>query len=135
MIKTTVSGPLVTLDAIDVLGEGDLPGVFRAFEEARRSGPFVVLTDTARLKSAPRQVISAFADHLKRYPQLAEGWLGDAVIVSSPAVRFILSTLMIIAPMPTEVKVFGQRSEARQWCAMILRQHGVVVPAELLRSA
>lgn len=134
-IKATVTGPLVTLDAIDVLDEADLRVLFAAFEEARRAGSFVVLTDTSRLKSAPRKVISVFADRLKEHPNLSGSWLGNAIVVTSPTVRFILSTLMIIAPMPTEVKVLAERAEARHWCAMLLRQNGLLVPAELLRSA
>lgn len=134
-IRATVTGPLVTLEAIGVLSEADLDVLFGAFERAHRAGPFVVITDTARMMSAPRRVVSAFADRLKETPHLTEKWLGDAVLVGSPAVRFILSTLLVIAPLPTEVKVFGQAVEARAWCAMLLRKHGIPIPHELLRSA
>jgi hypothetical protein len=133
-LKASVTGPLVVLEATDVLYDRDLDVLFGAFERARKAGPFVVLTDTVGLKSAPRAVISELASRLKEVPGLEEVWLGDAVVVSSAAVRFVLSTLLVIAPMPTEVKVFSQRMEARHWCAMLLRRHGLMVP-ELLRSA
>lgn len=135
MIRVTVTGPLITLNAMDVLEEADLDVLFEAFEDARRGGSFVVLTDTSRLRSAPRKVISLFADRLKLAPHLTDRWLGNAIVVGSPAFRFILSTLMVIAPMPTEVKVFATRAEAKPWCAMLLRSNGLLVPAELTRTA
>jgi hypothetical protein len=164
-IKATLSGALLTVEAIDVLSMDDLPSLFAAFDQAcgvapssrdgaasapgfrtndgvassRRPqappGPFVVLTDTTRMKAAPRAVISAFADGLKKRPELKAVWLGDAVVVSSPTVRFVLSTLLVVAPMPTEVKAFDQMQEAKRWCAWILRRAGVTVPAELARLA
>jgi hypothetical protein len=57
------------------------------------------------------------------------------VVIHSPAVRFILSTLLVVAPMPTEVKAFEHRSEARRWCGWILRRAGVPVPEQLQSSA
>lgn len=134
-IKATVSGPFVLIEAIDVLSVDDLPTLFDAFKAAARGGPFVVLTDTLAMQSAPRQVISAFADGVKKMPTVTKVWLGDAVVVKSPAVRFVLSTLLIVAPMPTEVKVFDGRQEARRWCGDVLRHANVPIPSELLRSA
>ena len=134
-IKSTLNGPFLTVEAIDVLSLDDLPSLLKAFENARQAGPFVVLTDTTQMKSSPRVVISAFAEGLKRMPSMSKIWLGDAVVVSSPAVRFVLSTLLIVAPMPTEVKVFENRSEARRWCVAILRKAGLGVPPDLLKSA
>jgi hypothetical protein len=133
-IKVTANGPFLTVDALDVLAEDDLPALFKAFETASRSGPFVVLTDTTSMKSSPRQVISAFADGLKRMPSLQKIWLGNAVVVNSAAVRFVLSTLLIVAPMPTEVKVFDQRMAARRWCGSILGREGITIPPQLLKA-
>ncbi len=134
-IKAAVTGSLVTIDCLDVLALEDLPVLFRAFEAARARGPFVVVTDTTHMKSAPRHVLTAFADDLKRIPSLSKIWLGDAVVIRSTAVRFIVSTLLVVAPMPTEVQVFDRNTEARAWCAGLLRKAGLVVPAELQRSA
>jgi hypothetical protein len=130
-IKTTITGPLLVIDALDVLSLNDLPQLFDAFDTAGRAGPFVVLTDTTQMKSAPRAVLSAFADGLKKKTSISKLWLGDAVVVSSPAVRFMLSTLLIVAPMPTEVKVFDQRQAAQRWCAEILRNAGISLPQPL----
>jgi hypothetical protein len=134
-IHATVTGSLVTLDCSGVLAESDLDPLFQAFETARAGGPFVVITDTIQMKSAPREVLSAFSDRLKRMRPLTDVWLGDAVVVNSATVRFILSTLLVVAPMPTEVKAFDHRSDAKRWCTWILRRSGVRVPAELLHSA
>lgn len=133
-IKVTTNGPFLTVDALDVLAEADLPTLFKAFETASRAGPFVVLTDTTSMKSSPRQVISAFAEGLKRMPSLSKIWLGNAVVVNSPAVRFVLSTLLIVAPMPTEVKVFDQKLEARRWLGSILGREGISLPPQLLKA-
>jgi hypothetical protein len=119
-IKATVTGRLITLECHAVLSEGDLDTLFEAFAEARKKGPFVVITDTTHMKSAPAGVIRTFSERLKRLPPLTGIWLGDAVVISSPAVRFIVSTLLMVAPMPTDVKVFERLLEARRWCTDIL---------------
>jgi len=134
-IKSTIHGPFLLVEAFDVLEMNDLPPLFSAFEAAHRAGPFVVLTDTMRLKSAPRAVIAGFADGLKRLPPLSKTWLGDAVVVSSPAVRFVLSTLFILAPMPTQVKAFDHFPDAKRWCIEVLGTRGLCIPAELRKSA
>jgi hypothetical protein len=125
----------VSLDCIDTLAVEDLGELFRAFEAAAKVGPFVVLTDTLHMKAAPRAVISAFSEGMKKRPLPPNTWLGDAVVVRSPAVRFILSTLLVVAPMPTEVKAFDKRTDAMHWCEWILRRAGLAVPPALMRSA
>ena len=134
-IRATQTGPLVLLECTGVLAEEDLGALFSAFETARRAGPFVVITDTLKMDSAPHAVLSAFSARLKQMPSLRKVWLGDAVVVSTAAVRFILSTLLVIAPMPTEVKAFDDMGDARQWCASVLRRAGVKTPLEMLKSA
>lgn len=133
-IRVTANGPFLKVEALDVLAVEDLAPLFKAFETASRAGPFVVLTDTTLMKSAPRQVISAFADGLKLLPPLSKIWLGNAVVVNSAAVRFVLSTLLIVAPMPTEVKAFDDLMEARRWCGSILGREGLTVPPHLLKA-
>ncbi len=133
-IKVTTNGPFLVVDALDALAIEDLPTLFEAFEKAAAAGPFVVLTDTTLMKSSPRQVITAFADGLKKMPSLSKSWLGNAVVVNSPAVRFVLSTLLIVAPMPTEVKVFDDRMAARRWCGSILGREGITIPPQLLKA-
>nr|AYM54429.1 hypothetical protein [Phaselicystis flava] len=134
-IRTTRSGPYLLVEASDTLVSSDLQVLFDALEASSKVGRFVVLTDTTALKSAPRSVISEFADLLKKKDYIAPNWLGDAVVVSSPAVRFVLSTLLMIAPLPTEVKAFDSRLEAQRWCAGILRRAGLDVPPQLKSSA
>ena len=133
-IRVHANGPFLTIEALAVLEVEDLPALFKAFAEAAPVGPFVVLTDTTGMKSSPRHVISAFADGIKSIPGLAKSWKGNAVVVSSPAVRFVLSTLLIVAPMPTEVKAFDNRMEARRWCGSILGREGVSIPPTLLKA-
>ena len=134
-IHTHASGPYLRVEAIDVLTQEDLPALFKAFEAAHRAGPFVVLTDTMQMKSAPRAVIAAFADGLKKIAPGSKNWVGDAVVVKSAAVRFVLSTLLVVAPMPTEVKAFDNPQEARRWCAWLLHRERITLPPELLRTA
>jgi hypothetical protein len=128
-IKAITTGPVLTLECLDVLTVEDLDPLFVAFERARKAGPFVVMTDTTHMKSAPREVISAFSNRLKQLPSLNDVWLGDAVVIHSAAVRFIVSTLLVVAPMPTEVKVFETVVEAKRWCSWLLRRNGLAVPA------
>ena len=133
-IRVIANGPFLTVEALDVLSVADLPALFTAFEKASTTGMFVVLTDTTTMKSSPRHVISAFAEGIKKMPSLSKSWLGNAVVVSSPAVRFVLSTLLIVAPMPTEVKAFDNRLEARRWCGSILGREGLTIPPQLLKA-
>jgi hypothetical protein len=128
-IHATYTGSVVTLECLDVLNEEDLDTVFAAFDRARKAGRFAVITDTTRMKSAPREIITAFASRLKEGPPLRDVWLGDAVVISSSAVRFIVSTLLVLAPMPTEVKVFETVSEAKRWTSWLLRRSGLAAPA------
>jgi hypothetical protein len=134
-IKASISGPLVVLDTSGVVTEDELGVLFDAFQKAAASGPFVVLTDTTEMKSAPRPVLVAFSNRIRQMPHVSRLWLGDAVVVTSTAVRFILSTLMVLAPLPTEMKLFPERAKARHWCAMLLRRHELPVPPELSRSS
>ena len=129
-IKATITGPLVMLDCIGILAEPDLDALFDAFAEARKKGPFVVITDTTHMKSSPAGVIRAFSDRLKKLPSLNKIWLGDAVVISSPAVRFVVSTLLMVAPLPTDVKVFERLVEARRWCTDILTRSNLTVPEQ-----
>ena len=129
-IKARITGPLITLDCQGVLAEEDLEPLFSAFAEARQKGPFVVITDTTHMKSAPTAVLRAFSDRLNKRPSLSRIWLGDAVVISSPAVRFIVSTLIMVASMPTEVKVFESLVQARRWSADILRRANLEVPEQ-----
>jgi hypothetical protein len=133
-IRVNTNGPFLKVEAIAALEVEDLPALFKAFEDAARAGSFVVLTDTTAMTSSPRHVISAFADGIKSIPGLAKSWKGNAVVVKSPAVRFVLSTLLIVAPMPTEVRAFDDRMEARRWCGSILGREGVTIPPQLLKA-
>src|SRR5438105_15197876 len=106
-IKITTTGPFVSADIHGDLALEDLEPLFQALDAARQRGLFVLLTDTTNMKSSPRAVISAFAERLKReMPNLKRIWLGDAVVMTSPTIRFVLSTLVMIAPLPTHVKAF-----------------------------
>jgi len=129
-IKAKITGPLVTLECHGTLADADLDVLFDAFADARKRGPFVVITDTTHMKTAPHTVLRVFSERLKKVPSLAHIWLGDAVVISSPAVRFVVSTLLMIAPLPTEVKVFESLVQARRWATDILRRANLEVPEQ-----
>ncbi len=129
-IKAKIAGPLVTLECHGILVDRDLDTLFDAFADARKRGPFVVITDTTQMKSAPTSVLRSFSDRLKLLPPLAGIWLGDGVIISSPAVRFVVSTLLMLAPLPTEVKIFESHVQARRWSSDILRRANLEVPEQ-----
>ena len=128
------TGALVTLDCADELTLNDLVMLSDAFETARDAGPFVVLTDTTRLRSASREVVDSFSNRLKRMPSLDGIWLGDAMVIQSSSIHFLLSMLVMAAPPSTEVKAFDNRREAVRWCGEVLCRSGVLVPAGLSTS-
>jgi hypothetical protein len=123
------NGPFIEAIVSDDLAIEDLPPLLEALEAGRKRGPFVVLTDTTQMKSAPRPVLKAFADALKQLPPMKKIWVADAVVLNSAVTRFLLSTLILIAPIPTEVKVFERREEAERWCRFMLRKAGVKTEA------
>jgi hypothetical protein len=131
-IRTGVMGAFVSLDIEGDFELSDLDPMFAALEGARAKGPFVVITDTTFMNTASRPVIAAFAARLRRsMPDAKQVWLADAVVTQSPAVRFLLSTLVMIAPMPARVKTFSDRADAEHWCVAVLREQGLSVPAAL----
>jgi hypothetical protein len=134
-IKVRVHGSFLDVHVTEDLTMDDLPVLLDAMDHARQAGPFVLLTDTTQMNAAPRPVISAFADRLKKLPSMKQVWLGDAVVISSPVVRFVVSTLIMIAPLPTAVKVFEGRDEALEWCGKILERARLPVPPQLRKSA
>jgi hypothetical protein len=119
-LKVHIRGAFLDVIVSDILAIGDLSILLQALDTARRKGPFVVLTDTLAMKSAPRDVVMQFSEELKRLPSLKNVWLGNAVVVSSPLARFALSTLVLVAPLPTKVKAFEHRELAVNWCRSLL---------------
>jgi hypothetical protein len=117
------------------LTEEDLPTLFDALERARARGPFVLLTDTLEMTEVSRPVLTAFANRLKQMPPMKGIWLGDAVVIRSAVTRFAVSSLLMIAPLPTDVKVFEERDSAERWCATILTRSGVAIPYALKRAS
>ncbi|AKF03746.1 STAS/SEC14 domain-containing protein [Sandaracinus amylolyticus] len=130
-LSVSTSGPFIDVVITNALEPSDLAALLDAIDRARRSGPFVVLTDTLAMSTVSPQVASDFADALKRMPSLKDVWIGDAVVVSSAIARFVLSRLIIVAPLPTEVKVFDARAPARAWLASVLDRNNVRVPSSL----
>lgn len=126
-LSVKVSGPFIDVRVTDQLNSQDITVLLQALDEAKEHGPFVLLTDTMRMSAAPRPVILEFVERLKQRPPMKD-WLADAVVVNSPTARFVLSTLLMVAPLPTEVKAFDQRDEAERWLADVLRKARVEVP-------
>ncbi len=132
-LNVSISGAFVDVVVSDVLTLPDLDPLLDALEKMRARGPFVLLTDTTTMRTAPREVVMKFAERLKAMPPMKKVWLGDAVVLKSPLARFAVSTLVLVAPLPTDVKVFESRVQAERWCAEILSKHNVAVPPILLQ--
>jgi hypothetical protein len=123
-IEIEVRGPFLDVVVKGVLAVDDLGPLLGAMRTARENGPFVMLTDTLKMKSGSAGVLPEFSEGLKRMPSLKGIWLGDAVVVASPVAQFALSTLLLLAPLPTEMKVFSDRSSALEWCHRVLHVAG-----------
>lgn len=130
-LSVSASGAFLDVRVSEVLSAQDLQPLLDALDAARRRGPFVVITDTLAMKSAPRDVLKQFANQLNELPGIKSVWLADAVVLRSPIVRFAVSTLVLIAPLPTELKAFETRAEAERWCAQILQKNNIEVPPAL----
>lgn len=134
ILKTSVQGPYVEIAISGVLSSADLAVLFATLDSARLNGPFVVLTDATAMTSAPRPVVSQFVADLKTRPPMTDRWLADAVVVSSPGIRFVLSTVVMLAPMPLAVRAFEHRTEAVRWCTAELEKAGIAPPPMLLSA-
>ncbi|MBI5495397.1 MAG: hypothetical protein HY904_10265 [Deltaproteobacteria bacterium] len=115
-------GSFLDVIVTQTLTPDDVADLLRAIDAQRLRGPFVILTDTSGMKAAPRPVVMLFVEGMKTRPPLRDIWLANAVVVNSPAARFVLSTLLMIAPMPTQVKAFDKRADAETWLTDVLRQ-------------
>lgn len=129
-IQISAVGPVLNVVVTDVLRSADIPMLLDAMRTQARHGQFVVVTDTIGMHSAPRPVLMEFVEGMKRNPLGKDVWLADAVVVNSPLTRFVLSTLLMIAPMPTEVKAFDTRADADRWIGDILRKARLMVPLQ-----
>ena len=126
-IEIDARGPFIEAVVKGVLAPEDLAPLLGAMRAAMDRGPFVLLTDTLKMKSATAGVLPAFSEGMKRLPPMSGIWLADAVVVSSPVAQFALSTLILLTPLPTEMKVFSDRASALEWCSRVLHIAGQTI--------
>jgi hypothetical protein len=132
MIKIDAHSGFVEAAVSGTLEVTDLQPLLAAMEDAHKRGPFVLLTDTLETDKTPWNVVLAFATALRNMPPMKLTWLGNAIVVKSAGVRFILSRLLLVAPLPAKaVKTFDHRLDALRWCASTLAGAQVEVPGAL----
>ncbi len=89
--------------------------VREATELVLHGGPHVVVMDASRLTHASSYGRMIKKDWLDQYGEaLRKSCLGTAVVLSSPVLRFISSTIMLLRPLPVPYFVCETR-ETRRW--------------------
>ena len=96
-----------------------------------RREPHVVIMDTTGLDQVSAYGRTFKKGWLEEYGELLRTHcLGTALVLSSPIMRFISSTLMLIRPFPTPYFVCETVHEARVWARQRLEESGIASSRE-----
>ncbi len=88
-----------------------------------------VLLDTSQAPILPKEhremQVNWMNEHRTRLAELASP---TAFVITNPAVRFVLSTIFLVAPMPGVHKVLGNRRDALDYLTRTLGDRGIETP-------
>lgn len=94
-----------------------------------RAEPHVVIMDTTGLTHVSAYGRATKKEWLARHGELLRRHcLGTAMILSSPVLRFISSTIMLIRPFPTPYYVCETLDEAMEWARGRLSRFEAAIP-------
>jgi hypothetical protein len=96
----------------------------------RRNERYVTVFDSTKLSSFRMPDRDKIVQWLhENDAELKKLWLGSAVVLSSPALRFVISTVLLVSRPPAPIKVFGSSSEAMAWARARLQSAARPQPA------
>ena len=122
--------PILIHETIGVPPEADVRRMLTRSDEALARGEtYIVVFDNTHSGSTPKYLRTAAVDWLKaNRDALQEHCLGSALVIRSPALRFVMATVLLMTPHTLEQEVFPTRDAALDWCAAKLRAAGAPVP-------
>ncbi len=103
-----------------------LRGIDRIIAEKR---PYAHVLDASRAGPTPASHRQMQTEWMKQNKLLIKAHCrGTAFVFASASLRFVLSAIFLVQPMPCPYLVTGSTPEAVSWCASQLRAAGVHVP-------
>lgn len=108
----------MTNDEFGVYLEGLKAQLDRAAREQKKVA--IVMDSTIPIKT-PREQQVAQAQWMKDHDELLRNWsIATAFVLTSAMSRFVLSMILLIQPLATGYKVFGEVGEAEAWARSLL---------------
>jgi hypothetical protein len=90
----------------------------------------IVVVD--ELQKPDRRLLKEFSTFMNEKRELlGRCSLGSATVLRSPLIRFLISSLMLVAPFPMPNRAFDRYSDAVAWITQQLAQGGVALPRPL----
>jgi hypothetical protein len=81
---------------------------------------------TAQIVRPDRAMVRQHAEWFKaRREILARQWLGISLVITSPVLRFLFSSLLLLSPLPMPYVVEESAERARAWAEEKLRAAGL----------
>lgn len=109
--------PIVIHRTIGIPSEAQVDAfIERATEHVMRGEPFAVIFDNSQSGRATSYIRKKATDWLKTYErQLGTTCVGTALVFRSAALRFVMSTVMLVVSHPVPHRVCGTLEEALVW--------------------
>jgi len=101
----------------------------------QRRQRFLIIFDATRTPDIPAPLRRRQAEWNKENDALLRRYLiGVAFVFSSPASRFVLSSMFLLKPLPVPYTVCATREEALIWAGSALRRAGIEPALMLVRA-
>ena len=118
--------PLVVVRLVGADGNTDVEVMLTALQRRMFQGRCAVLFDTSATEhqslAQAQEVVRIEGKWLRANQALIQrNVVGVAFVITNPAVRFVLSSVLLLAPLPTQHVVTGDENEGRSYCHQLLR--------------
>jgi hypothetical protein len=121
--------PIVVHRTVGIPSERQVDAfIARADAILARGEPHVVIFDNLRSGRTPPYMRKRAMDWLSRNGELmGQSCLGTALVFKSAALRFVMSTVMLVSSHPVPHEVCGTMEEAYDWAERLLAQSRAMV--------
>ena len=93
---------------------------------------FVMVLKTFEVGDIERSTLASHSSFYKQHAEkCAQHWLGVGLVLKATPTRFMLSTLLLMAPLPMPYKVVRTVEEGQEYVAKRLIEAGMPLPPAL----
>ena len=124
LITDESAWPIVVHTTIGIPSEEQVIAMLRRSDAllARRQ-PYAVIFDNSQAGSVPKYMRDASVRWVRDNKDELERWCrGMGLVIRSPALRFVMSTVLLVTRHAVPSEVFATRAEAFDWVDLRLRQ-------------